>query len=99
MAKIVKNEKDFKVFKLSRDEFKKIGYGIDWFGNRLCMRCNKLIKGDIYYPVILHDTMDKDCFEQWLADEQNHPTRDKELEEMEYKGFMKVFNNLNFENE
>ena len=52
MAKLVKNDKRFKVIKLSVDEAGKLGWGISGSGDCVCMQCNNPILGDIYYPVI-----------------------------------------------
>ena len=90
MAKLVKNKKGFKVIKLSQEETKRMGWGIDIFGKCLCMHCNEIIKDDIYYIVVLHDTMDKECYEKWLETAINYP-EDRDIEEMEYKGFLKFF--------
>ena len=68
MAELVKNDKGFKVIKLSADEASKLGWGISGSGTCICMHCNNLILGDIYYPVVLNDTMDKECYEEWYKD-------------------------------
>lgn len=75
MAKIVNNDKGFKVISLSEEEAVSIGFGI-WYRNDedtddlhtcICMNCNKgCLSGDIYYIAVLNDTMCKDCYEKWL---------------------------------
>ena len=73
MAKLVKNDKGFKVIKLSVDEAGKLGWGMSGSGDCICMQCNNPILGDIYYPVVLNDTMDKECYEEFnkLAQDQD----------------------------
>lgn len=63
MAELVKNDKGFKVIKLSVNEASKLGWGISGSGACICMHCNNPILGDIYYPVVLNDTMDKEDWE------------------------------------
>ena len=48
MAKLVKNDKGFKVIKLSVDEASKLGWGMLGSGDCICMQCNNPILGDIY---------------------------------------------------
>ena len=67
MAKLVKNDKGFKVIKLSVDEASKLGWGLSGFGDCICMQCNNPISGDIYHPVVLNDTMDKERAFQRIA--------------------------------
>lgn len=64
MAELVKNDKGFKVIKLSTEEAKKLGWGIDYSGECICTDCDELISGDIYYVVVLNDTMCKECYEK-----------------------------------
>ena len=75
MARIVKNDKGFKVIALSHEEGEKLDWGI-WHRNNedtddlcdfLCMYCNKLIKGKLYYIAVLNDVMDEKCYNEWLS--------------------------------
>ena len=73
MARIVKNDKGFKVIALSHEEGETLGWGI-WHRNDedtddlcdfICMRCNRLIEGELYYVAVLNDVMCKEHYEQW----------------------------------
>ena len=89
MAKLVKNDKGFKVIKLSVDEASKLGWGILGSGACVCMQCNNPILGDIYYPVVLNDTMDKECYEEWYKDAINYP-EDRKYEERAFQRIAKL---------
>ena len=43
MAELVKNDKGFKVIKLSINEASKLGWGISGSGACICMHCNNPI--------------------------------------------------------
>ena len=67
MAKIVSNDKGFKVISLSTEDAASLGFGIDGSGTCICMHCNKGCRsGDIYYIAVLNDTMCKKCYERWI---------------------------------
>lgn len=67
MAKIVNNDKGFKVISLSTEDAASLGFGIDGSGTCICMHCNKGCRsGDIYYIAVLNDTMCKNCYERWI---------------------------------
>lgn len=67
MAKIIDNDKEFKVISLSTEDAASLGFGIDGSGTCICMRCNKgCLSGDIYYIAALNDTMCKNCYEKWV---------------------------------
>lgn len=69
MAKIVNNDKGFKVISLSIEDAASLGFGLYGSGACVCMHCNKgCLSGDIYYIAVLNDTMCKDCYEEWLKD-------------------------------
>lgn len=93
MAELVKNDKGFKVVKLSKEEASQLGWGIDPHGHCLCMRCNKVIEGDIYYPVVLNDTMDKECYEKWY----NSATYYEDDRDYENKMFNVIMNSLSID--
>lgn len=91
MAELVKNDKGFKVIKLSVDEASKLGWGISGSGACICTHCNNPILGDIYYPVVLNDTMCKDCYEEWYKDAVNYP-EDRQYEERAFRRVAKLLN-------
>lgn len=73
MARVVQNDKGFKVIALSHEEGEALGWDI-WHRNDedtddlcdfLCMRCNKPIEGELYYVAVLNDVMDKECYDRW----------------------------------
>lgn len=77
MARIVENDKGFKVIALSHEEGEALGWGI-WHRNDedtddlcdfLCMHCNKPIEGELYYVAVLNDVMDEECYnkEKYLS--------------------------------
>ena len=75
MARVVQNDKGFKVIALSHEEGEKIGWGL-WTRSEdntedechfLCMHCNHDIKGELYYIAVLNDVMDKECYDRWYA--------------------------------
>lgn len=65
MAKIVNNDKGFKVISLSIEDAASLGFGLYGSGACVCMHCNNIIKGDIYYIAVLNDVMDKECYDEW----------------------------------
>lgn len=72
MARIVQNDKGFKVIALSNEECKELDWGImmdtqDSHRGMICMHCNNIIKGEVYYIAVLNDVMDKECYERWYA--------------------------------
>ena len=67
MAKIVDNNKSFKVICMNNYEAATLGFGIVP-GNCICMNCNNLIQNEIYYIAVLNDVMCKSCYEKWYED-------------------------------
>lgn len=65
---IIKNEKEFKVLKITKEESLKLGFGIIDDNNHLCIctGCNDDCKNDIYYICVLNDTMCKTCYNRWV---------------------------------
>lgn len=55
------------------------------------MQCNNPILGDIYYPVVLNDTMDKECYEEWCKYAINYP-EDRKYEERTFQRIAKLLN-------
>ena len=73
MAKIVNNDKGFKVISLSTKDAASLGFGLYGSGACVCMHCNEVcVSGDIYYIAVLNDTMCKDCYEEWLKDAKRY---------------------------
>ena len=73
MAKIVNNDKGFKVINLSTKDAASLGFGLYCSGACVCMHCNRVcVSGDIYYIAVLNDTMCKDCYEEWLKDAKRY---------------------------
>ena len=67
MAKIVNNDKGFKVISLSTEDAASLGFGIDGSGTCIFIHCNKCCRsGYIYYIVVLNYTMCKKCYERWI---------------------------------
>lgn len=91
MAELIKNDKGFKVIKLSVEEATKLHWGIAGSGACICMHCNNPILGDIYYPAVLNDTMDKECYEEWYREAVNYP-EDREYEERSFQRVAKLLN-------
>jgi hypothetical protein len=89
MAELVKNDKGFKVIKLSAEEASKLGWGIDYSGECICTDCNELISGDIYYVIVLNDTMCKECYEEWYKKAVNY-AEDRGYEERVFKNISKL---------
>lgn len=84
MAKIVNNDKGFKVISLSTREAQVLGFGIEGSGACICMHCNNIIKGDIYYIAVLNDTMDKECYDEWYKGAKRY-TEDIPVEDRNFK--------------
>lgn len=81
MARIVENDKGFKIIALSHEEGESLGWGI-WHRNDedtedicsfICCRCNKPIEGELYYVPVLNDLLDKDCYNKWYSTAINYP--------------------------
>ena len=82
MAKIVDNNKGFKVICMNNEEARDLGFGI-FPGSCICMRCNSLVFDEIYYIAALNDVMCKSCYEKWYE----NATRYKEDTECENRYF------------
>lgn len=89
MAESVRNDKGFKVIRLSTEEAEKLGWGIDHSGECICTGCDGLISGDIYYVIVLNDTMCKECYEEWYGKAVNY-AEDRGYEERVFKGISKL---------
>lgn len=91
MAKIVENNKGFKVIKLSLEDAELLGFGIYGSGACLCARCNKPCVEDIYYIAVLNDTMCKDCYEEWVKNAKRY-SEDAYFEESNFDFYKKGLN-------
>lgn len=67
MARIVENDKGFKVIALSIEDI----LTLDW--GTVCMHCNGSTAEEAYYIAVSHDTMCKDCYEKWVKTAKRYP--------------------------
>lgn len=86
MARIVNNDKGFKVIALSIEEANDLGWGCS--EGQICMNCNDIIDGEVYYIAVLNDVMDKDCYESWLK-RAKHYSEDKTIEDRNFNHYIK----------
>lgn len=82
MAKIIDNNKGFKVICMSNEEAITLGFGT-FLNACICIECENLIWDEIYYIAALNDVMCKSCYEKWYA----NATRYKEDAECENRYF------------
>lgn len=82
MAKIVDNNKGFKIICMNNNEAANLGFGIVP-GDCICMNCNNIICNEIYYIAVLNDVMCKSCYEKWYE----NATRYKDDAECENRYF------------
>ena len=64
MAKIINNNKGFKVICMSNEEAIALDFGT-FLNACICIECDKLIWDEIYYIAVLNDVMCKTCYEKW----------------------------------
>jgi hypothetical protein len=82
MATLVENSKNFKVLKMSYSECRSLNWGIP--NGIICASCNGIInKDEIHYVCVLHDTLCKSCYKEWLKGAKNYP-EDREYEDKIY---------------
>ena len=89
MAKIVNNDKGFKVISLSIEDAASLGFGPYGLGACVCMHCNNIIKGDIYYIAVLNDVMDKECYDRWYKGATRY-TEDIPIENRNFNHYKEV---------
>ena len=67
MARVVINDKRFKVICMSVSEAKAIGFGIDSSEKRVivCDKCYESINGDAYYVATLKQCLCTFCYFKW----------------------------------
>ena len=70
MAKILENDKKFKVIVLSQREARQLDFGIP--EGFICMNCDELIEGELYYIAVLNDVMCKECYTEWYNRAKNY---------------------------
>ena len=88
MAKIVDNNKGFKVICMNNEEAIDIRFGIVP-GACICTSCNNPIWGEIYYIAALNDVMCKSCYEKWYAN-ATHYGDDAEYENRYFDYYSKL---------
>lgn len=96
MARIVENDKGFKVIALSTKECESLGWGImmdtqDLHHGMICMNCNNIIDGEVYYIPVLNDVMDKKCFEEWYSRAIPY-SEDKHIEDRNFNYYKELLN-------
>lgn len=84
------NDKGFLIIEMSDEEAESLGFGID--EGCICMHCNDIIKGNIYYIAVLNDVMDYDCMMEWLSWAEHYP-EDKEYEERYFNYYWNLLEN------
>ena len=90
MAKVINNNKEFKVISLSTEDAASLGFGIDGSGACICMSCGKrCLSGDIYYIAVLNDTMCKNCYEKWVRSAKRY-TEDIPIENKNFNYYKKL---------
>lgn len=90
MAKIVENEKGFKVIEISAREMIKVGCG------NICDRCNEMAKTG-YYVAVLNCWFCPDCYEEWYAGATNYATEhnaDGRVERKNYNCFVTLLGGM-----
>lgn len=76
MAKRIINKKEFKVIRLTVEECKAIGFGIqdEDYHELICDNCNELlITQDCYYVAVLNRVFCSECFEEWYQSAERYP--------------------------
>jgi hypothetical protein len=84
MAKVVKNEKGFKVIEVSLIET------TQWGGLGICDNCNNpAFKG--YYVAVLNHLLCEDCYKDWCKYAIYYP-EDNRIEERNFERYKKILN-------
>lgn len=96
MARVVINNKGFKVIHMSVSEAKIIGFGIDYFGKRVivCDKCFRPINDNVYYVATLKQCLCTSCYFKWYE----HAKKYNDDESYETKNFKKTLNALKANN-
>jgi len=85
MAEIIKNEKGFKIFKVTLEEVQK-----NFRGLGICDWCVKSCETFMYIPV-LHSCYCKKCYNRWNKKAVNYP-EDHDFENMVFEKTKKLLN-------
>lgn len=84
MAKVVKNEKGFKVIEVSLTEC------VQWGGLGICDSCgNASFKG--YYVAVLNQMFCENCYKKWCERAIYYP-EDSRIEERNFEIYKKILN-------
>lgn len=85
MAKIIENNKQFKVLSLSVEDLDTLKWGVleDGVRGAVCAFCNDLVTEDIHYLAVINDTMCPKCFQSWVRTAVNYPS-DRKIEEKNF---------------
>ena len=96
MARVVINNKRFKVICMSVSEAKVIGFGIDNSEKRVivCDKCCEPINGDVYYVATLNQCLCISCYFKWYE----HAKRYNDDKPYETKNFEETLNALKANN-
>lgn len=106
MAKIVLNEKGFKIVAMSPDECKTVGFGFQYVDKHknsnsycwdlVCDNCNNLlnIEEEVYYVSVLNRVFCKDCLINWYDNATYYP-EDKHYEDNKYQALVNIFKENN----
>lgn len=96
MARIVKNDKGFKVISMPISEARAIGFGFDYFGKRvvICDRCSEYINDNVYYVATLKQCLCASCYFKWYE----HAKRYNDDMPYEIKNFEETLNALTANN-
>lgn len=81
MAKIVNNDKGFKIIEVSARELFKIGCG------NICDHCGETYFGTGYYVAVLNRWFCPACYEIWYKDATNYATEHNADGRVEAKNF------------
>lgn len=87
MAKIIENEKGFKVIEIDHLEMLKIGCGT------LCDYCGEPHYGKGYYVAIMNSWFCPTCYENWYRNATNYATghnADWQIETKNFKRYKKL---------
>lgn len=89
--KRVKNEKDFKVFRVSIMEAHRLGWG------DICDQCNDMMSGDrMFIPVLCQRCLCPECYNEWI-NKTTHYEEDIPYENREAEDFERTVGNLGME--
>lgn len=85
MAKVVENEKGFKVIEVSTIEC------LSWGGFGICDNCNSVATPKGYYVAVLNHLLCEDCYKDWCKYATYYP-EDSRIEERNFEHYKKILN-------